>query len=433
MIRLLTPPEIEYILSDLKEFYCVEKEVAVHMFQAMKDKCRKQLQAIQLKPDQIDNMKHEIERYYTSSQVQPGECVGILTAQSIGERQTQFTLNSFHFSGQTISTVVTGVPRLSELLNATKKPKNVVTFIYFKDDTSNDKVDDLRGLIGYHLVSFTLNDLIETTVYPISECQYEMPWYDTFESNTFEYIDTSNYRCISLTLKRGLLYKYKIPLRIIAKEIEQIYSDVICVYSPDIVCMLDLWILVTDIEPHTEERTYLEYVSLPMMKMIQVCGIPNIEGYGLMKKDKKEWVVEASGYNLREVMTLDFVDLTRTFSNNMWEIYELFGIEAAREFLVQEFTNVISVDAYINKRHVFLLVDVMCFSGGISSISRYGVQRNQSGPLTKASFEECLDNFMKASVYGDTETTTGISASIMCGKPSTIGSGLCELVYKGDF
>jgi hypothetical protein len=92
--------------------------------------------------------------------------------------------------------------------------------------------------------------------------------------------------------------------------------------------------------------------------------------------------------------------------------------------------NVVSSDGtYINVCHVMLLVDIMTFSGTISSVSRYGIKRAQAGPLAKASFEESLDNFLKAGVFGDVETTNGVSASIMCGKRSKIGTGLCDLLY----
>jgi hypothetical protein len=117
----------------------------------------------------------------------------------------------------------------------------------------------------------------------------------------------------------------------------------------------------------------------------------------------------------------------------MWDIYESLGIEAARQFLIDEFMNVVSSDGtYINICHVMLLVDLMTFSGSISSISRYGIKRDQAGPLAKASFEESLDNFLKAGVFGDVESTKGVSASIMCGKRSKIGSGLCDLLYCID-
>ena len=116
-----------------------------------------------------------------------------------------------------------------------------------------------------------------------------------------------------------------------------------------------------------------------------------------------------------------------TISNNMWNIYETLGIESTREFLIDEFMNIVSADGtFINSCHIELLVDIMTFSGSITSISRYGMKNDQFGPLAKASFEESLDNFLKAGFFAELETTKDVSASIICGKRPNIGTGLCK-------
>ena len=204
--------------------------------------------------------------------------------------------------------------------------------------------------------------------------------------------------------------------------------------------IIDVW-FDTDIDLSTEVAhiteankidIYIRDVLIPGLHDITVSGIENIKELIYTKEPSGNWYIESFGSNLYEVLALDIVDNTRTVSNNMWEIYEIFGIDATREFLIEEFMKVISSDASINRRHMSLLVDIMTYIGSISSISRYGVHRNQSGPLTKSSFEECLENLLKAGVYGDLEDTKGVSAAIMVGKPSNIGTGLCELLYKTD-
>ena len=118
------------------------------------------------------------------------------------------------------------------------------------------------------------------------------------------------------------------------------------------------------------------------------------------------------------------VDYTRTISNNVWDIYETLGIEAAREFLIEEF---MSIMEGINICHAQLLVDRMTHGGGISSITRYTLKKDESGPMGKASFEESMDNFLNAAAHGDVEPTKGVSASIVCGKRANIGTGMMEL------
>ena len=113
----------------------------------------------------------------------------------------------------------------------------------------------------------------------------------------------------------------------------------------------------------------------------------------------------------------------------MWEINELMGIEATRQFLIDEYKSVVSSDGtYINDRHIKILVDIMVQHGVICSISRYGMKRDNSGPLTKASFEQSLDNFIKAGFYGEKDNLSSISANIMCGKVSNIGTGMCDIM-----
>ena len=143
--------------------------------------------------------------------------------------------------------------------------------------------------------------------------------------------------------------------------------------------------------------------------------------------------MKRKGSNLSELLKNPIVDSTQTISNNIWDIYKIFGIEASREFLIEEFLNVVSSDGtYINPSHIQLLVDIMTYSGTILSISRYGMKLEQTGPIAKASFEESLDNFLKAAFFGVKDNTNGISASILCGKNSNIGTGMCELGVDFD-
>ena len=172
---------------------------------------------------------------------------------------------------------------------------------------------------------------------------------------------------------------------------------------------------------------------MPLLLEYTVAGIEGIKDFfysKFMKDGKTHWFIETQGSNFLKLMAHPKIITSDLISNNMWDIYTNLGIEAAREFLIQEFKNVVSSDGtYINERHVMLLVDIMTATGTISSISRYGIKREKSGPLAKASFEESLENFLKAGVFGDTEPAKGVSASIMCGKRSSIGTGLCSLIF----
>ena len=345
--------------------------------------------------------------------------------------------DTFHSSGITVGMVVEGVPRFSELLNATKNPKNVFSTIYFKDD--HKTIDDLRETIGSLVVQITFENVLQDYTLH-SKSKHYPKWYTQHKLLYPSYhIQQNKQHYISCTLNLELLYKYKINLQDIANIITDTYDDLSCIWSPDTLGILHIWMDTDDMKIPESEYShitddnklfiYTEDVVVPNLSSLKICGIDGIHEI-YYKIDNGVWYAEALGFNLKQLFALRIIDATKTFSNHMWEISEVLGIEATREFLVNEFMSVVASDTYINKRHVLLLVDVMLYTGSISSISRYGVHRNQSGALTKSSFEESLDQILKAGIYGENEDTTGVSAAIMCGKVSNVGSGLCDLIYN---
>lgn len=140
--------------------------------------------------------------------------------------------------------------------------------------------------------------------------------------------------------------------------------------------------------------------------------------------DKDTWYVETEGTNFTDVLSHPDVEMTTAMTNDMWEIYNTLGIEATRQYLIEELGVIM---AGINPCHSKLLVDKMTHNGTIASISRYAMRGEGSGALSKASFEETLDNLLNAAVYGEKECTDGVSASIICGKLGKFGTGVCEL------
>jgi hypothetical protein len=345
------------------------------------------------------------------------------------------TLNSFHQSGLTVATVVTGVPRFLELLNATKEPKVSSNSFCLKNKLETPS--ECRSIIRDSLIYFNLNDLVlKQNIFLNDKC--EEYWYNAYETiynNQFRYFNAG----ITFYLDIDILYKNKILISTIKDKIENMYGDVCCVISPIHIGQIDLFVDTSDIKLPQEENLptflknknqieiYLEEVVLPKILDIDICGIRNIKNYYLKKVEEK-WLVETEGSNLIEVLSLPYIDIKTVSSNNMWEIYNSMGIEATREFLIEEFTNIVSSDGtFINPSHILLLVDLMTYQGNINSISRYGMKKEQMGVLSRSSFEESLDQFCNAGFYAEKEPIHAVSANIMCGKRSKIGSGLCSL------
>ena len=185
------------------------------------------------------------------------------------------------------------------------------------------------------------------------------------------------------------------------------------------------------INKYTATRIYIEEVVIENLNKLNIAGIENIENLYFVKNfDNNQnicWTIETQGTNLNKILALDIINFENTYSDNIWEIYNIFGVEAARTFLISEFKNLMTD---INVCHIKILAERMTFIGKISSISRYTMRADASSVLGKASFEETLDNFINACFFSETEQTNGVSASVMLGKRSNVGSGLCDLLIN---
>lgn len=334
-----------------------------------------------------------------------------------------------HKAGQSESSVTVGVPRFQELLNATRSPRMVNCKIFFKD--GNETVQDLRNTVAHNLVCLTLKDISHSITLSLNK-SHEW-WYDTFKilyNNRFESFE----HCLSIKLNTKIMFKYRLTIEEIANKIEEEYDDLKCVFSPPSIGQLDIFVDVTNIKFNEKQllfvneenahEIYLDECVQPILEKMIICGIPGILNIYFTKTDKDEWYVETDGSNFRKILGHSIVDETRLRSNNVWDIYETLGVEAARQFLIDEFLEIMEG---INNCHVKLLVDKMTYAGTISSITRYTLRKDESGPMSKASFEESMENYIKASFECDTEKTKGVSASIICGKRANIGTGFCDL------
>jgi DNA-directed RNA polymerase II subunit RPB1 len=430
MARKLTNEEIEYIIDFIKPQAGIPPKTAISIANKHKKKLISQLNEIVLYQEDIDELKKEIRKQFFSSLPVPGESVGMCMAQSYGEVNTQSTLNTFHRAGDTDKTVVTGVARFDELLSATKNPKSISCLIYLK--YGNKSIKEVRKTI-----SNTLTEIkIEKICTEIKECLNKSReyWYDVFE--ILYGIDLSKYKhCVRLVMKMNILYEYNLTLQDISKKI-QVYEDFLCVFSPDSIGIIDVFIDTENIEFNDEQilyitkenkdEIYLQEVVIPNITKMQIAGISKITNIFFIRDKKKqgEWLIETEGSNIPEIMSLPYIDSERTISNSPWDMLNFFGIESAKKTFFNEY-NILMPS--INKSHAKLLSDKMTVNGTIYPINRFSMKKEESGPMGKASFEESTDNFINASIYGEEENTKGVSASIICGKRANMGTGLCSI------
>lgn len=426
--RRLRSEEIEYVLSVITPQRSIPLATAVSIMKNIKQPLREELERLEIYPVLIPELRREIEYNYESSKINSGDSIGITAAQSFGQFYTQSTLNTFHTAGLTVKTVVTGVGRFEEILNATTKPKSVSCTIRFREN--NSSILELRNKTRASIVYFDIKKL--TLSMKSSELKSEPDWYEGFEllyNNRFR-----NYRhFVTINLNLKILYEYLISIEDIAKCIEETYDDLVCVFSPLHIGVIHVYVDISLIEMPEDKihfvtkenvtEVYMEEVVIPNLEKLHISGIKGVEN-AFFVQEKGKWHLETEGGKFDDVLAHPDVDMENTITNHIWDIYNTLGIEAARQHILEELTGIMpGISVYHSK----FLVDYMTRNGTIISISRYTMRSEGSGALSKASFEETLDNLINAGLFGESENPNSVSTSIICGKLGAFGTGVCEL------
>ena len=387
---------------------------------------------------------------HMKSWVQPGDQVGIVAAQSIGEPATQMTLNTFHQAGVASKSAVTrGVPRLRELLKVTQNPKATSLTIYLKPeyrknkDKAREVVQDLeltvlRNITDKVAIYWDEND--ERTV--VQEDIQLMAFYRQFEMDT----QSANWSkwMLRLELNREEMFNRNISIQEVVSVIKvQFNNDINVVYSDynsdNLVMRIRLPNRDNDTASNLDEFTNLKKFQNKLLNSIVIRGLPGIKAV-TFRNDKQfvemvegryqeveQFVLDTDGSNLIKVMNHPAVDGTHVYSTNVWDIYEVLGIEATRAILFNEISGLFD-SVGVNYRHLCLLCDVMTRFGRLMSIDRYGINKNDIGTLAKASFEETEKILLKAALFGEVDPVTGVSANIMMGQAIRGGTAFSQIL-----
>jgi len=418
----------------------------------------------------FDWIIEQINEYFKQAIAQPGEMVGIVAAQTIGELGTQMTLDSFHVSGTAAAVKATsGVPRLKEILSATKKTKTPTLIIYMKQDVASIVNPDMNddGEITDSRIDITKNhamnikNSIEITklsdILEYSEIYWDNgEYYDTnIEKDQgimkvykeFEEIESNSCKARSsspwvlrLVFNKSNMNLFGLKMIDIYTKLNLAYDKYIdCVYSDDNAeeCVFRIKlteIALKDIDDKDEIAT-IKAIEHNIVYQIILKGYKGIKKVSLNKKkytkynDENnkfdnivEWVLDTDGTNLIDILANPNIDSSRTISNDIREIYDTLGIEAARNALYKELVAVTS-EGSMNFRHMSLLIDTMTYKGQLMSIDRHGINRGDIGPLAKSSFEETTDMLINASIFAEYDKVNGVSANVMLGQQPPCGTG----------
>jgi len=382
--------------------------------------------------------------------------------------------DTFHFAGvASKSNVTRGVPRIEEILSLSSEPKNPSLTVFLKPE--DEKEREKAQSIMYMLEHTNLSEIVSSSEICfdpddlntlISEDETTMQQYRAFENIIDECMETSlsstgkdekSKWIIRMVLNPEVMLEKNITVDDINFVLKSSYGDDIsCIYSDYNADKLIFRIRMNNILKQSASKNaakkkvnpldqsdqiyILKNFQEQLLENIVIRGIKNINKVILRKiKDnvteimgtyKKEdiWVLDTIGTNLMDVLALDYIDSSRTFSNDIIEVYNVFGIEAARQTIYNELAEVIEFDGtYVNYHHMCMLCDRMTFTNKLISIFRHGINNDNIGPIAKASFEETPEMFIKAARHAELDTIRGISANVMCGQEGMFGTNAFQV------
>jgi DNA-directed RNA polymerase subunit A' len=377
---------------------------------ATADYIKKRLEGVedQLTPMLIDELKQNLAKaklnmadvekainsavgQYKRALMEPGEAVGIVAAQSIGEPGTQMTLRTFHYAGVREQNVTLGLPRLIEIVDARRIPSTPIMTIYLTEENRKNRESAVK--IARSIVYTTLEDLAERV--------YEDPMLEE----------------IIVELNKTMMEDREVTM--------QELKDKVVIQN----CTIKTRGNSIHIKPKKAEtlKKLLDKVSSFYIK--GVAGIKRV----LVTEEHGEWVIRTDGSNLSKVLEIYGVDTSRTTTNNVHEIAKTLGIEASRNALIYESRGVLEDQGLdVDVRHVMLVADMMTSTGEVQQIGRHGISGKKSSVLARAAFEITVPNIVDAAIKGESDPLEGVTENVIVGQSIPIGTGLVEL-YMSTF
>lgn len=345
-----------------------------------------------IKDKDMKEILDKVVDQYNHSLISPNEAIGVITAQSVGEPSTQMTLNTFHFAGVAAQSVE-GLPRLIEILDMKKTIEKPMMKIYMKDKKiSEDKLKIIANKIKEtRLTEFATNIDIDT------------------EENI-----------VSIDLNSKELKKYSI-------EIDSLISYL----DKKIRKSAEVKDGKTLIVKGTSSSSLKDLMGIKELALSSIVyGVKGIKDVSLIKEGE-EYVILTQGISVKQVMAIEEVDNSRIYASDIHEVYANFGIEAARQTIINEIMEVVNSQGLsINERHVILIADTMTYQGETKGMTRYGVVADKLNVLTKASFETPLKHISKGAIMNESNKLNSITENVMTNQMVYVGTGMPKVAVK---
>lgn len=343
---------------------------------------------------ELEEIIEKVKESYEYAKVEPCEAVGVVSAQSIGEPGTQMTMRTFHYAGVAEINVTLGLPRLIEIVDARKEPSTPTMTIAVLEEYAQDR--DKARKLAWEIEATHIDQLADVTT-DLLNMQLIIDLHEK----------TLNYRNITID---ELISKLSDELDVQVRLSENIENQLI-------------------VKP--KEPSYREL--LQMAKNINNITLKGIEGIKrvVIRKDGNEYMLYTEGSQLKKVLEVEGVDISRTYTNNIGEIYDVFGIEAARNAIIKEATNTLGEQGLtVDIRHIMLVADIMCCDGEVKQIGRHGISGEKASVFARAAFEVTVNHLLDAGMRGDVDELNGVTENIIVGQPIKLGTGDVHLIAK---
>jgi DNA-directed RNA polymerase subunit A" len=377
-----------------------EKKIeAADLLPKTKDQLRTFLDGKELTDAQFKEILDRVIKEYLSTRIEPCEAVGVIAAQSIGEPGTQMTMRTFHYAGVAEINVTLGLPRLIEIMDARKEPSTPTMTVYLEPDYGIDR--DKAREVSWQIEAAPLHEFGDITT------------------------DMENMQVV-VHLNTKVCEKRKIsPAEIMDVAPKKIrdrrhYRD----FEHDIdEAKATLIFTPKDRESYQNLFQLAEHV-----RNVIVQGIDDILRV-VVRKETGEYILYTEGSNLKDVFDVVGVDTTRTRTNNISEIAQVLGVEAARNAIIHEAQSTLNEQGIlVDVRHIMLVADMMCMEGEVKQIGRHGIAGEKESVLSRAAFEVTVNHLLDAAVANETDELSGVTENVIVGQPIQLGTGDVKLV-----
>ncbi|TRZ90350.1 MAG: DNA-directed RNA polymerase subunit A'' [Methanosarcinales archaeon] len=360
--------------------------------QRVKDNLLRELKTVKLTQKQFDEIIKRTMAMYESSKIEAGEAAGVVSAQSIGEPGTQMTMRTFHYAGVAEINVTLGLPRLIEIVDARKNPSTPMMTIFLEKDYAFDR-DKAR----------------------------ELAW--KIEATYIGVLGGMSTDITEMKVVVELNKKALVQRNMTAKEVSDKINEELDVSS---------YITGDSLIMKPDEPSYRQLLQLvKSVHSVILKGIKGIKRVVIRKEDSGEYVLYTEGSTLKEVLAIDGVDPTRTRTNNVNEIFEVMGIEAARAALIHEATETLKEQGLnVDVRHIMLVSDIMTVDGEVKPIGRHGISGEKASVLARAAFEVTVSHLLDSGIAGDVDELRGVTENVIVGQPIRLGTGNVKLIAK---